>query len=206
MNRFQPTKQTNWQTKAIPKLNTNTLSDLLKASYSKTGKAQQIGEQNGYKLDRELSNRKQRVFIDKKNNPVVAFTGTRTMGDVITDGMLAVGLGGFTNRFHDSKKLVNQVKKKYNRPVTTIGHSLGGTLSEHAGGDKIITVNKGVGLFGIGKKIGNNQTDIRTGSDPVSFLGTTQSGGKKITIKNTKYMDPLYAHNLDHVKKLNKIL
>ena len=77
---------------------------------------------------------------------------------------------------------------------------------KHSGGDKIITVNKGVGFGGIGKGISNKQTDIRTGKDVVSLLSNTQSGGKKINIK-TNEINPLKIHSHKNLSKLNnKIL
>ena len=88
----------------------------------------------------------------------------------MTDVLIAGGLEKYSTRFRESKNLIDDVKKKYNnKPVTSLGHSLAGSLSEYAGGDKIITVNKGVGLSGIGKEISNKQTDIRTNNDIVSL-------------------------------------
>ena len=83
---------------------------------------------------------------------------------------------------------------------------MGGSLSEYSKGDKIITINKGVGLSGIGKQLKSNQTDTRTNNDIVSVLSKTQSGIKKINIK-TNNISPLAEHshkNLDLLK--NKIL
>ena len=49
-----------------------------------------------------------------------------------------------------SKKLLNTVKEKYkNIFITTTGDSLGGSLAEDSGGDKIITHNKGTGIGGL---------------------------------------------------------
>ena len=182
------------------------LRSLINASYSGTNDAEQIGLKLGYKLDRDLSNRKHKVFTDAQNKPVITYTGTRTLGDVITDGALAVGLGGFTQRFQESKRVANKTRAKYGQPLTIAGHSLGGSLAEHSGSkkDKIITVDKGVGLFGIGKRIKSNQTDIRTTTDPVSLLSLTQSGGKKITVPNSKIINPLDAHNFRTISRVNQ--
>jgi hypothetical protein len=104
--------------------------------------------------------------------------------------------------------LIDDVRKKYNnKPVTTLGHSLGGSLAEFSGGDKIVTINKGVGLSGINKEIKNNQTDIRSRNDIVSVLSNTQHGDrKKITLK-TNHINPLREHSHKNLDKLNnKIL
>ena len=47
---------------------------------------------------------------------------------------------------------MDDVKNKYkNKFITTVGHSLGGSLAEHVGGNKILTVNNGVGIGGLFK-------------------------------------------------------
>jgi hypothetical protein len=83
---------------------------------------------------------------------------------------------------------------------------LGGALAEYAGGktNKVITIDKGVGLSGIGKTISKNQTDIRTSNDPVSLLSNTQKNiGKKITIKDKSNLNLLGAHDYRKLDKLN---
>ena len=187
-------------------MNSQNLNQLIKSSYAGTNEAEQIGQKLGYKLDRDLSNRKQRVFVDENNKPIVTYTGTRTLGDVITDGALAVGLGGFTQRFQQSKSVADKARLKYGQPLTIVGHSLGGSLAEHSGNknDKIITVDKGVGLFGIGKNIRKNQTDIRSANDPVSLLALTQNA-KRVTIPKTSHIiDPLASHNFRNLTRINK--
>eukprot|EP01038_Epipyxis_sp_PR26KG_P016503 gene16503-22527_t len=80
------------------------LNELLEED--RNDEAEKIGNNLNYKLDRDLSNREQKVFIDKDNKPIVAFTGTRKFSDIITDGALAVGLGGLTSRFQNSKRII----------------------------------------------------------------------------------------------------
>jgi hypothetical protein len=187
-----------------PKVNPNQLKGLLSASYERNGKAREIGSKVGYKLDDSLSNSEHKVFTDNDNNPYVVFTGSRKPGDfLISDVALGLGLGRFTPRFQESKKLMDQVKNKYkNKYITTTGHSLGGSLSEYVGGDKVITVNKGVGIGGLFKNIPKNQTDIRTGSDAISILGRTQTGGNQYTIRGSKFL----GHTYKHLNKFNKTI
>ena len=194
---------------STPTLNSRHLHSLLEASYAGTNDAKKIGLENGYLLDEELSNRKHRVFTDKHNNAIIAFTGTRTFGDVITDVALGTGLGDLTYRFADSTRLVDKVKNKYRHsPILAVGHSLGGSLAEHVNKtgkiDKVISVNKGTGLFGIGKRLQDNHTDIRTATDLVSTLSTTQSGGRRFTIPDSYVVRPLRAHNSYNLKKFDK--
>lgn len=194
---------------STPTLNSRHLHSLLEASYAGTNDAKRIGLENGYQLDEELSNRKHRVFTDKHDNAIIAFTGTRTAGDFVTDLALGVGLADLTYRFADSTRLVDKVKNKYRHsPILAVGHSLGGALAEHVNKtgkiDKVISVNKGTGVFGIGKKLKDNHTDIRTATDWISGLGTLQYGGKRFTIPDSYVVRPLRAHNSYNLKKFDK--
>ena len=195
--------------KQEPTLNSRHLHNLLEASYAGTNDAKRIGLENGYALDEELSNRKHRVYTDKHDNAIIAFTGTRTFGDAITDTALAFGLADATYRFHESTKLTEKVRQKYRHsPILAIGHSLGGSLAEHVNKTghvaKVITVNKGTGLFGIGKHLKDNQTDIRSHTDFVSILSNTQSGGKRFAVPNSFVIRPLRSHGMYNLKKFGK--
>lgn len=185
-----------------PNVNPNQLKGLLSASYERNGRAREIGSKLGYKLDDSLSNAEHKVFTDDNNNPYVVFTGSRKPGDfLISDVALGLGLGRFTPRFQSSKKLMDDVKNKYkDKFITTAGHSLGGSLSEYVGGDKVITVNKGVGIGGLFKNLPKNQTDVRTGADPISILSRTQTGGNQYTIRGN------YSHTYKHLNKFDKTI
>jgi hypothetical protein len=193
-----------------PNIGTDKIRDLLQASYSRNTPAREIGNKYGLRLDDSLSNAEHKVYVDRKNRPTVAFTGSRKVGDWGTNLLLGLGLEKYSTRFRDSKKLMEDVRKKYSAPATILGHSLAASITEYVGGkkDKLITVDKGVGLSGIGKTIPKNQTDIRTSNDPVSLLSNTQKNlGKKIVIKDKKNFNLLDAHNYKYLDKLNnKIL
>lgn len=205
---FKPTRNLQYDPNYIPKVKSTELKDLIQASYSRNTPAKEIGKKYGYVLDEDLSNAEQKVFLDKNKNPKIVFTGSRKGMDALTDLAVLGGVAGLTPRFQNSSKLVDKVKQKYkNRPITAIGDSLGGTLAESVGGkvDKVITTSKGVGLFGIGKKIRSNQTDIRASNDVISLLRNTQSGGKKVVIKGTKgIINPFASHDFRNLDKINK--
>ena len=207
MRWFQPNKSIQFAPEFIPKISANEVKDLIEAGYSRTGEAETLGRKYGLTLDKQLSNANHKIFIDKERNPTVVYRGSKNENDAMTDGLLAIGLEKYSTRFRESKDLMNDVRKKYNnKPVTSVSHSLGASLGLYAGGDKIIAVNRGVGIGGIGKKLPPNLIDIRTNNDLVSILSKTQTGGKKINIK-TKEVNPLREHshkNLDLLK--NKIL
>ena len=196
------------------------LEDLLKASYKKSTDAEKIGKKYNLKLDSSLSSPEQKVFIDKKGKPIIAYRGSTssniknfTRDWLMSDVGILTGTSQYDPRIKRSQDVYDKVINKYSgKTPTLIGHSLGGHIAEVVGehdkaNKKVITYNKGAGLGDIGKKINKNQTDIRTGSDLISALSLTQSGGKKITIDNTKFLNPVYAHKPDFISRIgNKLL
>lgn len=188
-------------------INPNQLKGLIQAGYQRNGPARDIASKQGYKLIDKYSNAERKVFTDNKGNPYIVNVGTRKASDWITNVALGVGLGRFTKRFQDSKKLVEKVKKDFKgKSITNIGDSLGGALAENSGGDRIITTNKATGIGGILKNIPGKQTDIRTGSDPVSILARTQFGQNKFTIPRTNFIDPLKAHSYKNLNRFDKTI
>jgi len=202
------------------KITPTELEDLIKASYKKSTDAQKIGSKYGLILDSKLSSPEEKVFIDKKGKPIIAYRGSTasnpknfTRDWLISDVGILTGTSQYDPRIKRSKDVYEKVKEKYvGKTPTLIGHSLGGHIAELVGesnkdNKKVITYNKGAGLGDIGKKINKNQTDIRTGSDLISALSLTQKGGKKITIKNTIFPNPIYAHKPDFISRIgSKIL
>ena len=187
------------------KLSSNELKDLIANSYQR-GNDKEIERKYGLQKDRGLSTNQAQVYTDSVGNPIVTFRGSKTAEDwLISDVALALGLEKYTPRFQQSQKLVEKVEKKFHRPVTTLGDSLGGSLSEYSNpSGKVITVNKGVGLGTIGKHIGKNQTDIRASNDIVSLGELTQPHDNKIiNIPRTSHIvSPLLSHNADLVTRI----
>ena len=136
-------------------INPNQLKGLIQAGYQRNGPARDIAKKQGYELIDKFSNAERKVFLDSKKNPYIVNVGTRKFSDWGTNTAIALGLGRFTNRFKDSKKLLENVRKEYgnNRPITNIGDSLGGALAENSGGDRIITTNKAAGIGSLFKTI-----------------------------------------------------
>lgn len=203
---FKPTRNLQYDPKVIPKVKSTELKDLLKASYQRNTPAKEIGKKYGYVLDEDLSNAEQKVYLDKDKNPKIVFTGTRKGSDLITDTALAFGFAGVTPRFRRSSQLVDNVKQKYkNRPITALGHSLGGSLAESVANkvDKVVTLDRGIGLFGIGRKNKSNVTDVRTSNDIFSVVRNTQTGGKKVTIKARDVFNPSKSHDIKMLDKIN---
>ena len=179
----------------------NELGDLVKASYSSQKDAQKLLN-NNYTIDKDLSKMNSKVFLDNRTNkPVILHRGTTTLKDVFDDGLLAVGLGKYSGRNKQAKRLTKKVEAKYNAPATAIGHSLGGWLAERSGGHgDILTYNKAVGLGDIGtKKNKQRQFDVSTRGDLVSGLGITQNANKEVLENKNRFKNPLTAHGSNNL-------
>lgn len=171
---------------------------ILSASYQKNNEAEKTLSKQGYKLDKQLSGNRSKVFVDSNGKAHVVHRGTQNLGDVWTDAMITAGLGKYTKRVKHSKKVYKQAQDKYKqKDVNTYGHSLGGYLAENSGNKtgKVTTFNKAASLSG--KRVKNkNQHDIRTHNDVVSMFtkkhkGQTQLRGNRNILK---------SHSVDSLK------
>ena len=176
------------------------LKPILEASYAKNKEAKKLLEKENYKLDKGLSTKEAKVFIDKNGQANIAVRGSKSVKDfLISDPLLALGLGNFDPRQKATNKLIKKTKAKYGSDPNLFGHSLGGALISNAKTKGTITTfNKGAGIGDLLKKIPKNQTDIRTSGDLVSLISKTQKGKNKITIKNNNI---LKAHGLSNLKR-----
>lgn len=170
------------------------LKELLAASYKPQKEAAASLSKKGYTWDPELSSMTTKVFTDPTGNPVLLHRGSVRVSDWLgSNAPLAVGLEKYSPRFQESKKTIEQVKMKYpGKTVTSVGHSLGGALAEKSGADKVVTYQKGSGLFDIGRTIGSNQTDVKSKWDLPSALSSWQTGGTRINLGGS--INPLETH------------
>jgi len=181
----------------------NDLGNLLKASYLPQKEAAKKMEKDGYRYDPQLSTMQSKVFVSPSGKPVITHRGTKTVKDVIDDGLLAIGLGKYGFKYKGAQRLTKKVEDKYKQPADVVGHSYGGWLAENSGahGD-IVTMNKAVGLGDVGKKKNSlRQLDVMTKGDLVSALSKTQNANKEIIENKFKSKDPfknfLNAHKTD---------
>ena len=176
------------------------LKPILEASYATNKEAKNMLEKNNYKLDKDLSTREARVFVDEEGTPNITVRGSKTAKDfLISDPLIALGLSKYDPRQKSTNKLIEKTKKKYQKDPNLYGHSLGGSLVNNAKTKgNITTFNKGAGASDLFRKIPKNHTDIRTSGDIVSALSTTQRGKNKITLKNNNI---LKAHGLKNLKR-----
>jgi hypothetical protein len=176
------------------------MSKILKASYMNQKDAKKQLNNLGYTYDNNLSTNESKVFSDAKGKPHIAFRGTHRIKDIISDGMLGLGLEKYNKRFQDAKKLTKIVEDTYKQPANVFGHSLGGSLAEKSGAHGLIrTYNKGAGIGDIGRTIQNRQTDFRTSDDLVSALSATQ----KHAHNNFKEL-PTYGQNYFSAHNVNQ--
>lgn len=187
-------------------LNIKKFQGLISSSYVTNKEASKIGKKFGLRMQKQLSNAHHKVFLDSNDNPFIVYTGSKDLiSDGLTDVALAVGLHGYTSRFKDSKVLASRVRDIFQKPLTLTGHSLGGSLSEYSSkpGDNVYTLDKGVGITGIGKKLNTNQRDFRAKNDVISFLSNWQRGGHKIDF-NSDTINPLLSHDKMQISKIQK--
>jgi hypothetical protein len=182
-------------------MNTGTVQKLLKNSYEKGGK--QKKELDGYLIDPQLSGRRAQVYFNNDTNKaVVIHRGTQGVHDFVTDGLLSLGIK--TKRFKHGQKIQDKAIEKYGKDnITTLGHSLGAVITEDVNrGTNTITLNKPVLLQDINKKISDNQIDIKSKNDPVSFLRQYQQGKKAINIPS-RSASLLNEHKTDVLGRLS---
>jgi hypothetical protein len=180
------------------------LQQFLANSYS--DKKDQKKNINGYVRDDSLSGRRATVYHNPQTgHAVVTHKGTQKIQDWYTDALSAFNLAGNTKRFKHAQKIQNEAAAKYgNDNLLTTGHSLGAKLAEKVGQNskEVITFNKPTTLENINTRVPKKQTDIRTKTDPVSFLAGTQKNQKNIKTFDAQTWNPLKAHSTDQLGKL----
>ena len=175
------------------------LKDVLNSSYQNKKTAQNTLEKYKVKVDRDLSGKEAKVFINEDGTPNIAVRGSKNIvrDFLISDPLLALGLSRFDPRKRRTDELIRKVKEKYKKDPNLYGHSLGGALVSGADTKGTITTfNKGAGLSELFKPIGSNQTDVRTSGDLVSVLSATQGGGKKVLLNNPNVLS---AHSISNL-------
>lgn len=173
-------------------MNYTQLHSALKSTYQDNKTADKMLKKQGYTLDKQLSGKRAKVFVDENGQAYVAHKGTQSIQDVFTDIGYAFGKRG-SKRLDHAKKVRKQAEEKYG-VVNSLGHSLGGHLAERSGNTqgKVITYNKASNGY---KQNNPNQIDIRQSLDiPVSFL--TPKNKNNVTLRS-KSLNPLKEHKTD---------
>lgn len=153
----------------------NHLGIFTKASYKPQKEASQDLAQHGYSYDPDLSTMETKVF-SKGGVPTIVHRGSTTVRDWADNALHGIGLGMYSKRLNEAKRITKAVEQKYGTGANAIGHSRGGFLSENSGAHgQILTLNKATSPFDIFKKKNENrQLDVRVQGDLPSLLSKTQ--------------------------------
>ena len=146
--------------KAGGKIAPSSLNKMIKSSYKSRKEA--TPEIEGYKLDKSLSNKKGKVYVDANGKAIVIHRGTSgTVSDWMNNAAYLTGTYKLTDRYKTAKKLQEAAEEKYGaQNIDTVGHSQSGILARELGkkSKNIITVNP-ASLF---QKKADNETVIRS--------------------------------------------
>lgn len=181
-------------------MDTEKFKGILESSYLPQAEASAKLNELNYTYDPELSTMESKVFVDKATGkPSIAYRGSTRVSDfLIEDPALALGIK--TQKQKRAENLAKTVEQKYNQPVDVYGHSLGGYRAEKSGASgNIYTFNKGAGVFDVGKKIPDRQTDVRTNKDIVSVLSIGQKGGTRTTLSTPVSTSVIGSHSVSQL-------
>jgi hypothetical protein len=174
---------------------------LLDKSYEK-----KPSDYDNYKVDKKLSGQRVQVYFNPEiNKAVVVHRGTASIQDWGTN--LAMSFGHKGKRFNHAKKIQDQAEEKYGKDnIITMGHSQGGRWAELLGRDtnEVITLNKPTLPIDLikGDKVPENQTDVKTGKDPVSIFRVFQGGNEIEHITSPMLANPILEHSVEVLDRI----
>jgi len=136
---------------------------------------------DGYVLDKELSNRKTKVYSHPETkHTVVAHRGTKDKSDLLNDVKIVLGKYDKSKRVENATAIADKAKAKYGDNITNTGHSLGGTTASIVAGktnSKVETYNKGASPLENYKQTTKKAEHNITGVDPISVSTLLKNPG-----------------------------
>lgn len=177
------------------------LKQFLKQSYQPT-----LRNLGNYTVDKNLSGQRVQVYHDSNSNrTVVVHRGSYSIQDWRTNVLSLFGYIG--KRYNHSKHIQDKAEAKYGKDnIITLGHSLGGRLAEQLGRDtsEVITLNKPTYPNDIlnSDSVPDNQTYVKTSSDPVSMLRGRQKGNEPVVILSKVLANPITEHSVNVLERL----
>jgi hypothetical protein len=185
------------------KLSVSNLSKFFKSSYAIANKKEPPKKIDTYNLDSDLTNKYGSVYYDQdKNHAVLTHTGTYSGADWFNNGMYALGLYKYTDRYKQGKKLQDATHNKYGAEnVSTLAHSQGSVNARAHGQNskEIINLNPAYK----GERPLKNEYNIRSSGDIVSIaLHPTNRSHDTVIPATTN--NPLTEHNIDILDRLDQ--
>ena len=174
------------------------VAKFVKASYKPKSEAKTVGD---YTLDKSLSSKKNKVYVDPAGKVVIANSGTSSMSDWANNPSIAVGKYKDTKRYKQAERTQKKAIAKYGvENITNVAHSQSGEtariLAKKGLTQSAVAVNPAI----IGKKAGKNVDVVRSSGDVVSAF----TRGKRKTIKAVSF-NPLKEHSADILKKTDQL-
>jgi hypothetical protein len=160
--------------KRKPEADPKVYATLSKEAYKDNNDVQ---DRDGFILDRELSDRETKVFVNENTRTVVlSFRGTKEAKDIGSDVAIATGYEDYNPRFKGSLKKFDEVYAKYGNSYTydTTGHSLGGQLATYVDRNRDnvhenLSFSRGSGVGELFRSRPENTYDYSNSKDIVAF-------------------------------------
>jgi hypothetical protein len=161
--------------------------DFITASYAKKKNAKEI---DGYVLDRQLSSKQNKVYVNPEGKVVIANAGTSDLLDWTNNAYVPLGLYHTTKRYKDIEDIQKKAISKYGKEnITNVGHSQSGEALRNLANRGLTNEAVAVNPFIINKP--HEGVDvIRSSGDLVSLM----TPYVKETIES-KSWNPLVEHN-----------
>jgi len=172
-------------------LDKSELKKFVDAGYQNKREANEI---NGYVLDKELSTRRDKIYVHPTTGKVKhVIAGTDSAKDWSNNILIPLGLHHLTNRYKNSERIHKLANEKYGKEnVDLITHSQSGNIADNLAkrglvGGENTTLNPAI----LGKHSSNLQV-VKSAFDPVSLLTETN---KNDVVLNPSSINPLTEHS-----------
>jgi hypothetical protein len=154
-------------------------------------------KENGFELDQELSNDREKIFYNKDTKKsIIAYKGTTDYKDIKAD-IEAIGLGNYEQKeFELANKSYENVKNKYGDNILLSGHSLGGSKAINVG--KKYNKESNAVVFNPGTSPNKMlETNAIVYRDPKDLVSNTVTGSRINNIETKKSVTYGFGNGFD---------